>query len=271
MEKVDQIIKDVSLILEKDYDECNSEDCFGVKEEIRYLIRDLRTCLYPEVFAKKSNISNDFNISEKLKKVYETLIFLINLLENNLNSEAISLGLIKELPNIKKKLELDVEAAYKGDPAAYTKKEIILSYPSFEALSIYRISHYLYEEGAIILSRAMSEYAHSITGIDINPGAKIGHSFFIDHGTGVVIGETCIIGDNVKIYQGVTLGALSFPKDDEGNIIKGNKRHPTIGNNVIIYANATVLGGDTVIGDNCVIGSNVSIRSSIAKNSTVLR
>ena len=138
----------------------------------------------------------------------------------------------------------------------------MLAYPAFEAISIYRLAHRLYELAVPLIPRMMTEYAHRITGIDIHPGAKIGKYFFIDHGTGVVIGETCTIGDHVKLYQGVTLGAKSFALDEQGNPVKGIKRHPDIGNNVIIYAGATILGGDTVIGDDCVIGGNVWLTHS---------
>ncbi len=171
--------------------------------------------------------------------------------------------LLEKLPEIRAELSGDVQAAYSGDPAAVSNEEIILSYPCILAITTYRIAHQLYLDGVPLIPRIMSEHMHSLTGIDIHPGAKIGKDFFIDHGTGVVIGETAEIGDNVKLYQGVTLGALSFPKDEKGNIIKGRKRHPTIGNNVVIYSGATLLGGETVIGDNVVIGGNVWITSSV--------
>jgi serine O-acetyltransferase len=171
--------------------------------------------------------------------------------------------LLEALPEIRSMLSGDIQAAYDGDPAAVSNEEVILSYPCVLAITTYRIAHELYMRGVPIIPRIMSEQMHSQTGIDIHPGAKIGKNFFIDHGTGVVIGETAEIGDNVKLYQGVTLGALSFPKDEKGNIIKGRKRHPTIGNNVVIYSGATLLGGETVIGDNVIIGGNVWITSSV--------
>jgi len=158
---------------------------------------------------------------------------------------------------------LDAEAAYKGDPAARNIDEVILAYPGFYAIFVHRVAHEFRKLGLDLMARIMSEYAHSKTGIDIHPGATIGESFFIDHGTGVVIGETTEIGKNAKIYQGVTLGALSFPKDHDGNIIKGQKRHPTIEDNVTIYAGATILGGNTVIGEGAVIGGNVWITESV--------
>lgn len=168
-----------------------------------------------------------------------------------------------KLPAVREMLEDDVQAAFDGDPAAKSLDEVIFSYPCLVAISIYRLAHELFIQGIPLIPRMMTEYAHSVTGIDIHPGAKIGRSFFIDHGTGVVIGETCEIGNNVKIYQGVTLGALSFPKDERGKIIRGIKRHPTIEDNVTIYAGATILGGQTIIGKGSVVGGNVWLTHSI--------
>ena len=167
-------------------------------------------------------------------------------------------ALIDEIPEIRRKIGRDVQAAYTGDPAASSTEEVILSYPGLEAITVYRVAHFLARNGVPVIPRIMSEYAHSKTGIDINPGAVIGESFFIDHGTGVVIGETCVIGNNVKIYQGVTLGALSVKKE-----LKDKKRHPTIEDNVTIYANATILGGDTVIGCGSTIGGNTWVTQSV--------
>ncbi len=177
--------------------------------------------------------------------------------------------LLEDLPKIRSMLSGDIAAAYSGDPAAVSTEEVILSYPCVLAVTTYRIAHELYVRCVPLIPRIMSEHMHSLTGIDIHPGAKIGKNFFIDHGTGVVIGETAEIGDNVKLYQGVTLGALSFPKDEKGNIIKGRKRHPTIGNNVVIYSGATLLGGETVIGDNVIIGGNVWITSSVPSGTRI--
>jgi serine O-acetyltransferase len=177
--------------------------------------------------------------------------------------------LLEQLPKIRAYLKGDMQAAFDGDPAARSIEEVILSYPCVLAIATYRIAHELYIRGVPIIPRIMSEYAHSKTGIDIHPGAKIGKNFFIDHGTGVVIGETAEIGDNVKLYQSVTLGALSFTKDEKGQIIKGRKRHPTINDNVVIYAGATILGGKTTIGDTAVVGGNVWITTSIPSNTQV--
>jgi serine O-acetyltransferase len=177
-------------------------------------------------------------------------------------AEEAVLHLLTQLPKIRKLLRGDVAAAYDGDPAAQSYEEIIISYPCITAIATYRIAHELYIRQVPLIPRIMTEYAHSKTGIDINPGATIGKNFFIDHGTGVVIGETTIIGDNVRIYQGATLGALSIRKDEQGRAIRGTKRHPTIEDNVTIYAEATILG-DVVIGEGATIGGNVWIKESV--------
>lgn len=179
-------------------------------------------------------------------------------------AEKTAVALIEEIPEIRRKIQLDTKAAFSGDPAAKSNEEVVLSYPGLEAILVYRIAHFLYENGVPIIPRIMSEHVHGKTGIDIHPGAKIGESFFIDHGTGVVVGETCIIGNNVKIYQGVTLGALSVKKN-----LMDKKRHPTIEDDVTIYANATILGGDTVIGKGCTIGGNTWVTKSVAAGTVV--
>jgi len=176
--------------------------------------------------------------------------------------------LLSHLPSIREMLKGDVGAAFDGDPAAKSYEEIVISYPCITAIATYRLAHELYLKDVPLIPRIMTECAHAKTGIDIHPGATIGKNFFIDHGTGVVIGETTIIGDNVKIYQGATLGALSFPKDERGKIIKGGKRHPTIEDNVTIYAEATILG-NVVIGKGAVIGGNVWIKESVPAGVTV--
>jgi len=174
------------------------------------------------------------------------------------------------LPGLREILRTDIEAAYEGDPAALSNEEIILSYPCLEAISIQRLSHVLYLEKVPLLPRMMTEWAHARTGIDIHPGAQIGPYFFIDHGTGVVIGETCRIGAHVKLYHGVTLGARSFEKDDAGQIVKGGKRHPNVGDHVTIYPNSTILGGETVIGEGATIGANVFLMQSVPPGSLVV-
>jgi len=180
-----------------------------------------------------------------------------------------TLFLLEKVPDLRRKLALDVAAAFAGDPSAKSTTEVTFSYPCIQAITIYRIANILYNQKIPLIPRMMSEYAHTITGIDIHPGAIIGESFFIDHGTGVVIGGTTSIGNNVRMYQGVTLGAFSFPKDKYGNIIRGQKRHPTIEDNVIIYAGATISGGKTVIGHDSIIGGNVWITKSVKPYSKV--
>jgi len=174
------------------------------------------------------------------------------------------------LPGVRRLLTLDIRAAYEGDPAARSFQEIMLAYPGLRAVTVYRLAHELHRLGVPLLARIMTEHAHRETGIDIHPGAKIGKSFFIDHGTGVVIGETTTIGRNVKIYQGVTLGALSIPRDERGNVIRGKKRHPTIRDDVVIYAGATILGGDTVVGKGSVVGGNTWLIHSVPSRSRVI-
>lgn len=170
---------------------------------------------------------------------------------------------LQRIPDIRQILAKDVEAAYVGDPACTSLDEAIICYPGLEAITIYRLAHTLYKLQIPLIPRMMTEWAHSKTGIDIHPGSTIGEYFFIDHGTGIVIGGTAIIGNWVKLYQGVTLGALSFPKDETGELVRNTKRHPTIEDNVVIYANATILGGDTIIGKDAVIGSSVWLTSSV--------
>jgi serine O-acetyltransferase len=177
---------------------------------------------------------------------------------------------LARLPELRRLLVLDVKAAMEGDPAARSYAEIILSYPGFEAITTQRIAHELWNLQVPLLPRIMTEHAHWRTGIDIHPGAQIGESFFIDHGTGVVIGETAVIGKNVKIYQGVTLGALSFAKDALGQLLRDYKRHPTLEDNVVVYAGATILGGDTVIGKGAVIGGNTWVVESVPPGEKVL-
>jgi len=192
---------------------------------------------------------------------------------NDCDCRARSVGITEdflgELPRIREFLKSDVEAAFDGDPAATSFEEIVLSYPHITAIATHRIAHELYLREVPLIPRIMSESAHKKTGIDIHPGARIGKRFFIDHGTGVVIGETAVIGENVKIYQGVTLGALSFAKDDRGRIVKGGKRHPTIRDNVTIYAEATILG-NIEIGEGAVIGGNVWIKEGVGAGEMVL-
>ncbi|MCW4028049.1 MAG: serine acetyltransferase [Candidatus Bathyarchaeota archaeon] len=255
------------------------------KKVVIEVLEDLFTILFPGYLGDseitKANIK--YHLGNKLTHVYTRLTGEI---EKSLKyicrkisecpqdvcqkrAHVVGKEFLEKLPEIRSSLSGDVQAAFCGDPAAVSTEEVILSYPCVLAITTYRIAHELYLRGVPLIPRIMSEHMHSVTGIDIHPGAKIGKNFFIDHGTGVVIGETAEIGDNVKLYQGVTLGALSFPKDEKGNIIKGRKRHPTIGNNVVIYSGATLLGPDAVIGDNVVIGGNVWVTSPVASGTKI--
>ena len=175
----------------------------------------------------------------------------------------------ERLPEVMDLIAADVEAAYLGDPAATCLEEVVLAYPGVKAVFTYRLAHLLHGLGVPLIPRIMTEFAHNETGVDIHPGAAIGREFFIDHGTGVVIGETTVIGDRVKLYQGVTLGALSFPRDQRGKLVRGTKRHPTLEDDVVVYAGATILGGDTVVGATSVIGGNVWLTTSVPPGSKV--
>ncbi len=186
-----------------------------------------------------------------------------------LDPDRVADGFLAAIPGVYRLLTKDITALYEGDPAATSREEVIIAYPGFFAILVYRIAHVLYEMRVPIIPRIMTEFVHQKTGIDIHAGAKIGEYFFIDHGTGIVIGETTVIGDHVKIYQGVTLGAKSFELDADGNPVKGIKRHPNIGSHVVIYANATILGGQTTIGDHCVIGGSVWLTHSVPPGQTV--
>jgi serine O-acetyltransferase len=184
-------------------------------------------------------------------------------------AQQLAIEFLQRIPTIRETLAGDVQAAYDGDPAALNTDEVILSYPGVLAVAVFRFAHELHVLEVPLIPRIMTEWAHAETGVDIHPGATIGKNFFIDHATGVVIGETTHIGNNVKLYQGVTLGALSFPKDERGRLIRGYKRHPTVRDRVTVYANATVLGGETDIGEESVIGASVFVTSSIPDNASV--
>ena len=187
--------------------------------------------------------------------------------EDRARSQKVVLDVLSQLPQVRASLALDVQSAYDGDPAAASIEEIIFSYPALGAITVHRLAHEFYARQVPLVPRIMSEYAHGDTGIDIHPGAVIGKNFFIDHGTGVVIGETCEIGDGVKLYQGVTLGALSIPRDQCGDLIRGAKRHPTLCDGVTIYAGATILGGETVVGEGSIVGGNVWLTESVPPGS----
>jgi serine O-acetyltransferase len=253
------------------------------KESVTSILEDLKDLLFPGYYRKQEidAYSLNYQIGNGVNRVFEKLAAQIARSIRHecrrLNSlctrcldrgQKEALSFLEKIPRLRKILVGDVQAAYDGDPAAKSLDEIIFSYPCILAITVYRVAHELHAQGVPLLPRIMTEYAHSVTGIDIHPGADIGNEFFIDHGTGVVIGETTEIGERVKIYQGVTLGALSFPKDSEGNLIRGRKRHPTLEEEVTIYSNATILG-PVVIGARSVIGGNVWITRDVPPETIV--
>ncbi len=264
-----------NTIIKKDHCACKIPQ----NSEIKKIIKLTKELIFPGYFAN-SNIketASTFTITRTASRLRRVLRKQINYSRLYLADESkarlferescdLCQKYIKEIPEMRRLIALDVEAHYQGDPAALNRDQIIISYPGIYAIIVYRMAHLLAQLGVMVLPRMMSEFAHRETGIDINPRAEIGESFFIDHGTGVVIGETTKIGDRVKIYQGVTLGAMSLRK---GQSLKGTKRHPTIQNDVTIYSNASILGGKTVIGKNSVIGSNVLLTESIPDNCLV--
>ena len=254
------------------------------KQRIIEILNDIMTILFPNLLGDTSltetNIwyflgSTMHSLHTRLEEEVTKSLKYVCLKENECpvdvckqRAQEVAEDILECLPEIKRRLSADAQAAYEGDPAAKSLEEIILSYPCVYAIATYRIAHELYDRKVPIIPRMMSEHAHSLTGIDIHPGAKIGESFFIDHGTGVVIGETSEIGNNVRIYQGVTLGGKSLPRTEIPEM-RGKKRHPTIEDDVVIYSGATILGTRTVIGKGAVIGGNVWITSSIPPNATV--
>lgn len=245
------------------------------RNEVAKVIKDLQSLLFPNYYNHSEGSENVLSQTELLLNIYNRLIeqikgaYAFNGTDMEASPEEICNNFIEKLPGVKKLLIKDIEAIYEGDPAAKCHEEVLLCYPGFFAISIFRLAHELYLLKVPLIPRIMTEYAHEKTGIDIHAGATVGEYFFIDHGTGIVIGETTTIGNRVKIYQGVTLGAKSFEVDENGNPVKNIKRHPDIGNNVVIYANATILGGNTKIGDNCVIGGNTWLTRSVPEGSTV--
>lgn len=239
------------------------------KDVIIDMIDKLRRIIFPGYFTEKTY--RIYNAKHNLSMLIEDVMFNLNrqvglVIQNRQEAEIICLSFFREIPRVRALVQTDLQAAYEGDPAASGKEEIIFSYPGLFAITVYRLAHVLYKLGVPMIPRIMTEHAHSVTGIDIHPGASIGEYFFIDHGTGIVIGETTVIGHHVKVYQGVTLGALSTRG---GQNLRGKRRHPTIEDNVTIYAGASILGGDTVIGCGSVIGSNAFITESIASGTRV--
>lgn len=241
------------------------------------IVRDLKSIVFPGYFSTDTSatVFPEYYVGHRLNDLYDRLKNQIEIAllyhgeepeEAAAHADRTACGFFEQLPEIQRLLLTDVQAGFDGDPAAKSKEEIIFSYPGLFAIYVYRLAHVLYKEEIPFIPRVMSEYAHGRTGIDINPGATIGEYFFIDHGTGVVVGETTEIGNNVKLYQGVTLGALSTRK---GQQLANVKRHPTIRDNVTIYSNSTVLGGETVVGENTIIGGNTFITESIPANTKV--
>lgn len=279
-------------IAERIIDHCENSPCYThIDSEpipaegfVSDLIDMFRELLFPGYFTREKldPVNMRYSLGQTVTKLYDMLADLVthnirhDCLRFNLScsgcesqGHSIALATMDAIPEIRQILASDVRAAFEGDPAAKSHDEIIFSYPGLYAISVYRVAHKLFELGVPMLPRIMTEHAHSITGIDIHPGAAIGNRFVIDHGTGVVIGETTEIGNNVRIYQGVTLGALSLPKD-AGEKLRGKKRHPSIEDDAIIYSGATILGGETVIGARSVVGGNVWLTESIPPDTTVL-
>lgn len=233
------------------------------KEKITEVISDIREYFFPNVFEDVNESVLEYK-ERKINSAKEKLIKEVEKNQDITNNEINNI--FEEIISLDATINDDIEKFMESDPAANSKEEIILSYPGIYAILVYRIAHILYRKKVQLIPRIMSEYAHQITGIDIHPGATIGNRFFIDHGTGIVIGETSIIGDDVKIYQGVTLGAKALENAD---LLRNVKRHPTIKNRVTIYANATILGGETVIGNDVTVGGNVFLTSSVKDNTIV--
>ncbi|UCF92951.1 MAG: serine acetyltransferase [Desulfobacterales bacterium] len=290
--KLAQLRNGLPKIAEDIIGSCNDRECYThvdyepipSKESVIEIIERLREILFPGYFTrgKLDPVNLRYSMGQSVATLFDLLSEQIcrsirhdcfrydqPCTECEEQGHKITLELLEAITSIRKILGTDIRAAYDGDPAARSYDEIIFSYPGIYAMAVYRVAHQLFEFGVPLLPRMMTEHAHSVTGIDIHPGAEIGESFVIDHGTGVVIGETTAIGNNVRIYQGVTLGALSLPKDAVA-ALRGKKRHPTIEDDVIIYAGATILGGDTVIGARAVIGGNVWLTESVPPDTTVI-
>lgn len=240
------------------------------KKRIIQVLKDVRDLIFPGYFNSLCSEAENANLFLK-ERAYNSLKMELEKINKNddynLDSKILVKKFFEKIDDVVETLKLDLEFTYESDPAAIDYNEIIISYPGFFATFVYRIANILYKEGIPYIPRIMSEYAHSRTGIDIHPGASIDSHFFIDHGSGVVIGETAVIGHHVKLYQNVTLGAISLGR---GQLLKGTKRHPTIKNNVTIYSGATILGGDTVINDNVTIGANTFITDDVMENTIAI-
>jgi serine O-acetyltransferase len=287
--RVKEGLPEITESLVASYTECSRINHLGhqalpSREGVQEIVADLYEVIYPG-FGRRQHLhigNVEYYVGSLVDALHDKLTEQItralrhDMCEESphIDFEALAQGkaveFLKRLPGVRDLLDKDVASAYRGDPAAKSCHEIIFCYPGLEAITVYRVAHELLSLGVPYLPRMMAEFAHSKTGIDIHPGATIGESFFIDHGTGVVIGETTQIGNNVKLYQGVTLGALSFKTDADGELVRGTKRHPTLEDDVIVYANATILGGNTVVGARSVIGSNVWLTQSVAPDTVVV-
>lgn len=284
-DKIPAVVKKLLKIMEDRHSFSHVEPIpIPSNQSVVRLIHQARSILFPGYFTQSTLAQANLeyylgqettsfleNLSRQIISAFQHDCFRLDLPCTKCSEQGheIALKVVQELPTIKKTLDTDIRAAYEGDPAAKGYDEIIFSYPGLLAISIYRLANLLHKHKVPVIPRIMTEHAHSLTGIDIHPGATIGDSFFIDHGTGVVIGETTEIGDHVRLYQGVTLGALSLPKD-AGDQFRYKKRHPTIEDDVIIYSNTTVLGGETIIGARSVIGGNIWITESVPSDTKVL-
>ncbi len=262
MKKFQKICEEASAYLRRKSGD--TPDYTGLRCLAKDFLTEILSALFPRHFCLEKKV--DDALGAAAETLYEALCFFVD----EGKAEEVVTALFESLPAIREKIETDIEAAYRGDPAAKSHDEILLCYPAFTAISTHRIAHRLYELSVPTLPRILSELAHEKTGIDIHPGAVIGKHFFIDHGTGVVIGETTTIGEHVTLYQHVTLGAKNFEALPDGSLVKGVKRHPDIGNHVVIYAGATILGGSTVIGDGCTVGGNVWLTHSLPEGTTIV-
>ena len=283
--------EEIPAVVDQLVSSCNREDCFDhvgpepipSSEAVVDILKRIRRILYPGYFipARVDQVNVRYHFGQEVTALFETLSEQITLairhdcIRHNQDcthcedrGQQAAIEFLKELPQLRGLLATDIRAAYAGDPAARSYDEIIFSYPGLFAITVYRIANRLHHQEVPMIPRIMTEYAHNHTGIDIHPGARIGESFFIDHGTGVVIGETTEIGSRVRIYQGVTLGALSLNRE-ECESLRQQKRHPTIEDDVIIYANATILGGQTILGARSVVGGNVWLTESVPPDTKV--
>jgi len=270
------------------YEECGGVHHLGHSplpsyKEVVEVLTDLREIFYPG-YGRRQNLhmgNVGYHVGAIIDSLHDRITQQVTRalrhdcrardLERDFEAEAqlVAIKLLESIPDLRAVLSEDVQAAFDGDPAAKNLDEVLFCYPGVSAVTVFRVAHELHKLNVPLIPRMMTEYAHGKTGIDIHPGATIGRRFFIDHGTGVVIGETTEIGDGVKLYQGVTLGALSFPRDENGDLLRNLKRHPTIGDGVVVYANATILGGKTIIGHHSVVGSSAWITRSVQPYTTV--